>query len=344
MQVGYVPYSPRMDAPGDRRRFCYYAEQRDIPFEAADPDRDYDVVVLSGWADVTTWSRWPKPAKTVYDIVDSYLSVPRLGVKQIGRGLVKHLAGQTRHLALDYRKAIMRMCERADAIVCASEEQRSELLALNPNVHVILDYPGELTLVPKDDYRAGQPFLVVWEGLPYNLGAFRSIADVIRDLTRTHGAKLRVITNREFYAYARRFGKRRSEAVLDDLFDDYELFEWSASQMPSLIRECDLAVIPIEMSDRLAAGKSENKLILLWRLGMPTITSATPAYTRAMRDAGIDMTCDTPERWHATMTRLIVDDEARRYGGQAGLAFATTTHSSESVLARWDALWRSIGQ
>jgi hypothetical protein len=343
VRIGYVPYSLRLDAPGDRRRFCYYAQQRQIPFEVANPARSYDIVVLSGWADVTTWSRYPRPAKLVYDIVDSYLAVPRIGVKQLGRGIAKRLAGQTRHLALDYRRAIMRMCERADAIVCASEEQRAELLTLNPNVHVILDYPGELILTPKTDYRAGQPFRIVWEGLPYNLGAFTDIADVIRELTRTFGVKLRVITNREFYTYARRFGKRRSEAILDSLFDDYELFEWNASRMPTLIRECDLAVIPIDMSDRLARGKSENKLVLMWRLGMPTVTAATPAYVRTMHDAGVDMACDSPGSWNQTLARLVLDEDARRSGGQTGLAFATTIYSPGRMLSRWDALWTSIG-
>jgi glycosyltransferase involved in cell wall biosynthesis len=342
MKIGYAPYSPHFDAPGDRRRFCYFAQHRHLDFEIADPRREYDVVVLSAWADITAWSRYPRPAKLVYDIVDSYLSVPRLGVKQVGRGLVKRLAGQTRHLALDYRKAIVQMCRRADAIVCASQEQRSELLPVCPNVHVILDYPGELTLVPKSDYHAGGPFRLVWEGLPYNLEAFRGIASVIQDLSQAHDLSLRIITNREFYAYARRFGKRRSDVILDGLFTDYEFYEWDANLMPTLVRECDLALIPIAMNDPLAVGKSENKLVLLWRLGMPTLTSATPAYVRTMRAAGIDLTCNSPDEWQTKLNKLILEEKARQDVGRTGLTFATTIHSSERILAAWDKVWGSI--
>lgn len=342
MKIGYVPYSQRLDAPGDVRRFCYFAKHRQLDFEIADPDRDYDIVVLSAWADITAWSRYPRPTKLVYDVVDPYLSVPRLGVKQAGRGLVKRLAGQTRHLALDYRKAIERMCRRADAIVCASEEQRSVLISLCPNVHVILDYPDELSLSPKSDYRAGSPLRLVWEGLPYNLIGFHEITGVIRELSARHNLKLRIITNGEFYAYARRFGKRRSEVILDRLFDDYELYEWDAADMPLLVRECDVAVIPIPMNKPLGVGKSENKLILLWRLGMPTVTSATPSYVRTMRTAGINMTCDAEEDWRRKLTSLIIDQEARRQVGETGLRFAVATHSPERVLARWDSLWRTV--
>lgn len=344
MRIGYAPYSERLDAPGDRRRFCYFADHRQLNFELADPSHDYDVVVLSAWADITAWSRYPRPTKLVYDIVDSYLSVPRLGLKQAGRGVVKRLAGQTRHLALDYRKAIERMCSRADAIVCASEEQRTELLPLCPNVHVILDYPAELALSPKSDYRAGEPFRLVWEGLPYNLGAFQDIAGVIRELANTHALTLRIITNNEFYAYARRFGKRQSEAIVGRMFDEYEFYEWDATLMPELVRECDLAVIPIAMTDPLAVGKSENKLILLWRLGMPTVTSATPAYVRAMRAAGLDITCESPADWRATLSSLILDERSRHRIGKTGLGFANTMYSPERVLAQWESLWSSLGR
>jgi glycosyltransferase involved in cell wall biosynthesis len=342
LRVGYSPYSLALDAPGDRRRFCYYARQREIEFEIADPRRPYDVAVLSSWADVTAWSRYPRPTKIVYDIVDSYLAVPRFGLKQMGRGLVKRFAGQTRHLALDYRKAVIAMCRRADAITCATEEQRAELLELCPNVHVILDYPDELALEPKRDYAPGRPFTLVWEGLPYNLGAFADIAEVIRDLWRTHGIRLRILTNLEFYAYARRFGKRRTDAILGRMFDEFEAQEWDPERMPALVRESDVAIIPIALGDALARGKSENKLVLFWRLGMPTVTSATPAYVRAMHDAGLDLTCESPEAWHATLTKLIEDEDARRRAGETGRAFATETYSPARMLARWDALWASV--
>jgi glycosyltransferase involved in cell wall biosynthesis len=342
MKVAYSPYSTSLDAPGDKRRFCFFAGRRGIEFELADPRQRYDVVVLSEWADITAWSRCPRPTRIIFDIIDSYLALPRLGVKQIGRGVVKRIAGQTSRLALDYRKAVEAMCRRADAVVCATQEQRAKLLELCPNVHVILDYPSDVRLEPKLDYRAAKPFTLVWEGLPYTLGAFAEIADVIRDLARTRDTQLRVITDLKYYAYARRFGKRRSEDILRRLFDDYEIYEWDAQRLPSQIRECDLAVIPILVRDPLARGKPENKLLHFWRMGMPTVTSATPAYVRAMTAAGLDLTCDSPASWQRKLTVLIDDENERREAGQTGLAFVTATQSAEQVLAQWDELWASV--
>src|SRR5438874_6466538 len=59
-RVAYVPYSPDLSAPGDRRRFVRYAALRDIRFEVFRHGENYDLVVLSSVADVTHFSRFPR--------------------------------------------------------------------------------------------------------------------------------------------------------------------------------------------------------------------------------------------------------------------------------------------
>ncbi len=51
LRIGYVPYDDSLRQPGDRYRFCYYAEKRNIRFEIADVSERYDVLVLSAGAD-----------------------------------------------------------------------------------------------------------------------------------------------------------------------------------------------------------------------------------------------------------------------------------------------------
>ena len=57
-------------------------------------------------------------------------------------------------------------------------------------------------------------------------------------------------------------------------------------------------------------GKPENKLGLLWRMGMPVVTSATPAYTRAMNEAGQSLTCKDDAEWMSKLENLILDEQA----------------------------------
>ena len=89
-RIGYVPYSSSLAMPGDRRRFVAYARARNLPFELARPKERYDIVVLSELADISVWCDYPY-GKIVYDLIDSYLAIPRTDWKQmlqIGRAHV----------------------------------------------------------------------------------------------------------------------------------------------------------------------------------------------------------------------------------------------------------------
>ena len=110
MRVGYAPYDASLSQPADRRRFPFYAERRGIHFELADPSRDYDLVVVTPRADLGAWSRYrPGRSKLVFDIVDSYLAIPRTNLKAILRGPAKFAAGEARHPFFSYRRALEQM-------------------------------------------------------------------------------------------------------------------------------------------------------------------------------------------------------------------------------------------
>ena len=47
LKIGYWPNSLTFDAPGDRRRFIFYAENKKIDFELFRPGQKYDLVYLS---------------------------------------------------------------------------------------------------------------------------------------------------------------------------------------------------------------------------------------------------------------------------------------------------------
>ncbi len=145
MRIGYAPYDATLTQPGDRRRFPFYAGRRGIPFELADPSRDYDVVVVTPRADLAAWTRYRRGrSKVVFDMVDAYLSIPPSDPKAILRGPAKFLAGEARHPFFSYRGALERILERADAATCATPNQAAEIQPLCDNVHVVLDFHSGL--------------------------------------------------------------------------------------------------------------------------------------------------------------------------------------------------------
>jgi hypothetical protein len=343
LRVGYSPYSSDMSKPGDRRRFGFYARTRQIPFELAKPGGSYDVVVLSAVADIMAWRRYPPETKIVYDLIDSYLALPRLDLRNFGRGIAKRLTGASSRITLDYRGAIEDMCRRADAVVCTTAEQRSDILRLCPNVHLVLDDHGSVVHDVKLDFRAGSPFKLVWEGLPHTLVGFAEVSGVIRDLSRRHEIEVHLVTDLEFRKYAGALGRRSTVRLASRFLDRFELHEWRADTLSKTITSCDLAVIPAPLDDPFMAGKPENKLLLFWRMGMPTVVSATPAYSRAMRAAGLGMACSTADEWRRTLERSISRESARRDGGRRGLTFVESEHRPAGLAAAWDRVFASIG-
>src|SRR6266852_1117576 len=125
--IGYVPCSASSTHPGDYRRFAGYADARGLSFEIARREKTYDLVVLTELADISIWRDYPG-GKIAYDLIDSYLAIPRTDVKGCLRGIAKFASGQHRQLQLNYWEAIRNMCRRSDAVICATELQRSHIL------------------------------------------------------------------------------------------------------------------------------------------------------------------------------------------------------------------------
>ncbi len=118
---------------------------------------------------------------------------------------------------------------------------------------------------------------------------------------------------------------------------------WNRETFAALATACDLAIIPIPLDRPFFTGKPENKLVLFWRMGIPVLASPTPAYERAMRGAGLAMTCRTTEDWVRQIELYMGDESARREAGERGRAFAEANYSEARLLGQWDAVLASVG-
>lgn len=343
MRIGYVPYSADMRQPADRRRFPYYAERRGLTFELADPREDYDVVVVTPRTDLVRWSRYrPGRAKLVFDIVDSYLDIPRADPKAVLRGPAKFVVGEASHPFFSYRRAIERILERSDAATCATPEQAATITRFCPNTHAILDFHSRMVANVKEDYRAGSPLNLVWEGLGENVRWFSEISGPLREVARTRPLVLHLITAVEFGQLTQRFWTRRSAEVAARHFDDVRVHQWSEESVSLIASACDLAVIPLPLDRPLERAKPESKLVSFWRMGMPTLTSSTPAYARVMAAAGQDLHCRSGSEWTNALLHLADDEAAREQAGRSGRAFAEREYSEERLVEAWDRVLESL--
>jgi hypothetical protein len=341
-RIGYAPYSATLMPPGDRRRFVSYASKRGLPFEIADPKEKYDLVILSELADISVWPDYPH-GKMVYDLIDSYLSVPRTKWKQLLRGPAWYLAGRNRRFQIDFLSGIQNICRRSDAVVCSATEQRKAIEEFCGNVHVILDFQAMVVGEAKSDYAAHSPFRLGWEGLPSNLTQLVQIAPVLGAMV-SRDVILHVVTDSVRARLNGILGTVDSREFLSRHFSEYVFHDWDEATCSGIVTSCDLAVIPIDLDDPLVRGKSVNKLILLWRMGLPVVAAATPAYREAMTEVGTpELACVNNAEWISAIERMMSDEDIRRDSAERGRKYAETVYGSDAILARWDSMFASIG-
>ena len=90
--------------------------------------------------------------------------------------------------------------------------------------------------------------------------------------------ELVVITDSYYYKFLRSIIKIDTKKYLQKILGDEIQFrhvEWKIDTYFKEIINTDFVVIPINLNDKLVAGKPENKLLHLWKLKMPVITSET---------------------------------------------------------------------
>jgi hypothetical protein len=336
MKIGYAPYSADLAEPGDRRRFPRYAAMKGLHFDLVDAvSNKYDVVILSSKADIAGWSSVRRTrTKIVYELIDSQLALPSSSLQWNVLGIAKTMTRELSRPVLNYRHAIEAMCRRADAVICGSPEQKWQLQALNDRVYDILDFNEEIGGHPKHHYEMGTRPTLVWEGLSYSVKHLRLLAPVVDEL---NGAvEIRIITDPFVPRVGARYLRVPTRQVLHRTFSDFDLRTWEKGTMPDLVTEADIAVIPIDLSDPVARAKPENKLMLLWRLGMPVIASATPAYQRCMSRAGLDLTCESTSDWVVAVQKLLAEAGARRIAADAGRTYVNMNCGAAVLVQRWD--------
>ena len=315
---------------------------RKLVFDVVSGWDSHDIIVLSPRADVTRWADAPSNKLIVVDLPDAVLA-ERRGLKRSLRGLAKWVAGEAHRPVLDYHRAVARLLERADAVVCSTEEHAVKIALCSKNVHPITDLLGEIEcLSPRS--RKSHRLDIVWEGLTATLPALRSVTPALRDLARDHEIRLHLVTDLLAPRHMNRFFPRRTEDLIAGWGIDIRLYQWSTDTLTEVANECDIALVPVDLTNPMAVGKAENRMVIFWRLGLPVVASATPANVRASSLAGLGdrVLCSTAEDWRLTLERLHVGPEERLEIASAGQAVAVSSYSEESLAQRWDRLFESL--
>jgi len=346
MRIGYWPLSESLNSTGDRRRLIFWATARGHSI-TTNLTEDIDVIVATVNSDFNSSFFSKKRIPIIFDLVDSYLT-PLNPYDDFARGFAKKLSGQISGHVKPFSHHVRNFCINSNAVVCSSIEQEEIIKRYNKNTHVILDSHEEIPFNPPkpSKIRKGEVRRILWEGQPATIRGAKQISSVLYQLSMTNDLLLNFITDEKYYQILNRYVKRDTLQLLKKDLSQVEnlinVIQWSPLKLDEFARQSDVAMIPIDLSSPMQRLKPENRLLIMWRLGLPCLTSPSPAYIRVATNAGVNATCLNLEEWSRNFKRILNDYDFSYHQITLGQNYIRENHSKLSILKKWDLAFESV--
>ncbi len=184
LKIGYVPYLPDLSQPADRRRFPYFAKRNNVPFEIADKNKSYDIILLTAPANLSGWLIYKKKhpqTKFIFEMVDSLIFSNDL-FSSLFTGVGRFILRKEMSLYLNYKKLLVKWLKIADLVLCSSSALKKIVEQWNANVVVSLDYLEDEYKFLKTDFSIEGKLKLVWEGQGIVLRHFVHFTELLREL------------------------------------------------------------------------------------------------------------------------------------------------------------------
>lgn len=344
LRIGYQSLSPDLSQPGDRRRVVFWAKHRGHKI-ITDLNEPVDVYLLSEKADFGIFPKRAAGAPVIFDLIDAYLAKENLA-KDWLRGVSKVVTGQLTGKPKPFTKFVESLCVSSSAVICSSPEQRETILPYAKNVHVILDSHHELPLIAFTNKGVNENRKLLWEGLPATIGGLAQISSVLTSVNIDNDVQLNCVTNADYFKVLGRYFHGDTVSLLKNTlgssFQYSKIIPWNVKNLVSTARSASCAVIPIDTSGAFQNLKPENRLLIMWRLGLPCLTSPSPAYKRTSASADSDTICFTDEDWEMKLTSILKNSEFAESIVNNGQNYLREFHNTDLLLEKWDRVFSSV--
>jgi hypothetical protein len=349
--VGYVPYSSNLSHPADRRRIGAWAKYRKVRLNTNHPEKS-DITVLSNAANFGKWMSKCE-GKIVLDLVDGYLGEEPSFTKDFLRNCLRTLNGTSSLRWITYTRHVRYACMGADAIVVASQEQLQSIAHLNNRISIIPDIHFEIESAAKEMHtnseqanRVHQNISIFWEGFGYTLKNLESIAMPLDDFLSETMSTLYLVTNVRFPRWGGFLGRIDTKNLVNSWFPKssnlVEIIPWSIENLIMYSKKSNFGIIPINLNDKFAMLKSENKLLSMWRLGLVTFFSPIPSYSRVALNAGLKDFCIADNQWEEVLRSVASNRIDFEKSQNLASVFLEENYSFEGLLSKWDIMLRGV--
>ena len=349
MKINYQSFSDDYSHPGDRRRFYGFAKRKSIDFNSNKEILDEEVIILTQNCDLSLWvnikEKHPE-IKIVFDLCDAYLVEP-LSFRRLFRGLVKFLIRKNKKLNFSYMNLIKKICIISDAIICSTDEQKEILKKYSNNIHIILDYQDDEISIKKTNLKnKNEKLNILWEGLGSNLSLFQDIAKTLEKVNEDYPFNLNIVTDTKVPIGLGNLYKVNAKNILAKYFKNLNnifIYDWNKENLCHVGSMCDIAIIPSsKRHEKMFYYKSANKLFLFWKMGLPTITSYSFAYHKAMKDVNLDLICKTNHEWELKIKDVFLNKDKFNKISHKLKEYAKFNYSDAAKTNAWDKLFNTL--
>ncbi len=353
-KIAYVGMSSKLNAPGDRRRFSGYAKSRLIKIEKFNEKKKYDLIVLSQMADLSFFLNYNKKnSKIIFDFVDAYLN-EEFSFKKIFRGIVKYLTFQNRFLYLNYSSLLKRICSKSDYVICTTNSQKKEILKYSKNVEIILDaqdddfikdYKFEHTLGKKN-----KKLNILWEGQPGNIKSLKAISDLFKFYLNRNLINLHLLTDFKYNLLSgtnlKGNTKKLTYSILGTKKNIY-FHKWNKNNLNKMSKICDIGILPIvNFKKGIYANKPANKIHLMWKLGLPVLSSPSAANKFSILSSKINLVCKNKYEWKNKIDFFIKKKNENKILikkiGKKLRNYAYANYSNNIIFNKWDKVLKNL--
>lgn len=340
LRIGYWPLSSNLQAAGDRRRLVFWAGSRGHTI-TQDLHSDIDVIIASENSDFNSRIFLESKIPVVLDLVDSYLT-PLNFREDLARGFAKRLTKGLTGPIKPFSEHVKEFCRNSKIVICSSIEQAAIVREFNANTHVILDFHEEIPYIDfsdriplkKDNNR------ILWEGQPATIGGINQITSTLLELVDKYEIELDLVTDTYYYKTLNKYFKMDTIDLLrkdlGQISRSCNLITWSTSNLFDTAAYAKVAMIPIDLSIPMQSLKPENRLLIMWRMGLPCLTSPSHAYRRVAEAAGVDVICNSMDEWLQKFGKMLEDPSFRSEQILGGQNYLRENHNKSILLKKWD--------
>jgi hypothetical protein len=130
--------------------------------------------------------------------------------------------------------------------------------------------------------------------------------------------------------------------MLQDLGCDFSFVKWSLDNVIRFAMDSLVGLVPINVESPFQRLKPENRMLIMWRLGLPCLVSLTPSHSRVSLETQLQNTFTDSNSLYSKLIHLLDDFDAQQDNIERGQAYLAKHHNLEVFLSSWDKVLASV--